>query len=214
MNVSWALWPNWWVLCLSRGGFGAGWLPVQLCRDRETLPAAGALQRQVRRVQRVYLFYLIFGFSVFVCVFAIQQPDATKAKCFITGCKVTFFVFIQSEFSWTIMTLFVCVCVAAMQSSCGDWPGLLGTCPSCPTSRPGGRSSSRLRPLSTPKRPWRKMTCALQLTRWDCDFSEANSTLTACWLRVLTGFFFFSSARHAVVRRMSQRRRGLWGCQG
>lgn len=35
--------------CVCRGGSGAGWLPVQLCRDGEAVPAAAAVQGQVRR---------------------------------------------------------------------------------------------------------------------------------------------------------------------
>ena len=36
-------------VCVCRGGSGAGRLPVQLCRDREAVPAAAAVQGQVRR---------------------------------------------------------------------------------------------------------------------------------------------------------------------
>lgn len=41
-------WTGCCVLCLCRGGFGAGGLPVQLRRDREAVPAAAAVQGEVR----------------------------------------------------------------------------------------------------------------------------------------------------------------------
>lgn len=84
------------VLCLSRGGAGAGRLLVQLCWDWEAVPAAAAVQGQVKKGERghefgqkwwvcgvcikMWIIYQIVSFFDPFLIFTIKLPQSMAKK--------------------------------------------------------------------------------------------------------------------------------------